>query len=281
VRRPELLVQPVALDGHLHQARAGDRFAQQPPRDPVGLVFVLPRQRKGLGHEARKVPAQEALRDGADHALVAFQVLVQAGPAEAGAVNPRGKTPMVAAQMAVFVREDGEEALVVHRHQQRQADGEMVARAAEQAPARSLRDAGVQVAIQPHLVHGRSLDAFAHALDRLEQRGCVARLQPHAVGRLQLEPECPQAGPQQAGRGHDQPEVPAAKASLHGCRAHPPKDAGGQAQATQYPGITKRRERRDAAAVAHTVFGARMFTQSNQVHEVGTFHPHPPGRDIS
>jgi hypothetical protein len=68
------------------------------------------------------VPREEALGQGRHRAGLARQALVQPAPARAGAVDPGRETAMVAAQVPVFMRQHREQARLVQRHQQRQAD---------------------------------------------------------------------------------------------------------------------------------------------------------------
>jgi hypothetical protein len=83
---------------------------------------------------------------------------------------------VVAAQVPVLVGQDRQHPLPVDRHQQGQSDREVVAGAAEQAPARHLADAGVEIVVEVDAMDPWALDPGADAVQRLEQRGRVVPL---------------------------------------------------------------------------------------------------------
>jgi hypothetical protein len=90
---------------------------------------------------------------------------------------------MVATQMAVLVAQHGQEALAIERHQQGQADGQVVDCTAQQAVARLLANAGVELVIE---VHGgcAALDLAADALQGLKQgRRLHGRFRHHRAHR--------------------------------------------------------------------------------------------------
>ena len=273
VRGPELLAQPGAFHRHFGQRGGGHVGTGNAAGDAVGLVFVLPRQRKGLGRKARAIPVEEGVGGPTGDAAVVRQPVVQLGPRQAAAVNPGGKAAVVAAQVAVFVRQHGGQAARVERHQKRQADGEGIDGAAKQAEARVLLDAGVVVVVDQHAVDRRALDLGADALQQVEQRGGVVALQFMARGRLQPQPQRAQADPQQSARAHRRPDVDAAKAPAV---RHAPGDAAqngrAQQQAANHPGVAQRREQPHAAPIARAVFLAGLLRQAQQMHEFGAFH---------
>ncbi|MDB5942996.1 MAG: hypothetical protein JWQ13_2562 [Ramlibacter sp.] len=269
VAGPELPAQPGALDRDLGQRRGRHFLAQQLAGDPVGLVFVLARQGEGPGREAREVPEQESLGGGGYRTAVVAHFVMQAGPALASAVDPGGEAAVIAAQVSVLVCQHGQESRPVQREQQGQADGQVVAGAAEQAPSRELADAGVEFAIQQHAVDGRPLDLLADALQGLEQRGSVGPGQLHALRLVQPAPQRAQAGDHQTAGSQQQRKVPALELALCGCEHRPPQDRRRQQQAADDPGVAEGREGRDTAPVGLAVFRAGVFAQSHQADEIG------------
>ena len=147
VPRPEFVGVPAALDRDLGQRCGRHRSAQQPAGDAVGLVFVLSGEREGLGREARKVPAKEGLRDQRHHALVALQAGIELEPRQPRAIDPGAQLAVVAAQVAVFVRQHRQQAPPVQHHQERQADVQRIDRTAEQPETGHLADAGVEFVV--------------------------------------------------------------------------------------------------------------------------------------
>jgi hypothetical protein len=234
---PELLVQPIGFQPDLDQRGGGDLGTEQAGSNAIRLVLVLSRDGEGPGHKAREVPIQESLRQHRGEPVALLQALVEPAPADARSVDPGGETPVVAAQVTVFVREHGQQLLPVERHQQRQAQGQIVAGAAEQPPARQLADAGVQVVGQEDLVDGRPLDLAPDSLQRLEQRRRVLVRDAHALWRIQAEPQRAKAGPQQAGAREGRHDVVAADAAMQHGVPGPPQHAHGREHADHHPRV--------------------------------------------
>ena len=192
---PELGLQPAPADLHLDQCRSHDFAAREATGNVVGLVFVLPRHRKGFGSKAGKVPAQKRLRGNPSHAGIVAQVLVQLHPGPAGAVDPGAKATMVAAQVAVFMGQHRQKPATVQRHQQWQANHKVIGATTEQAIARNLLDAGVELIAEQHMVNRRAFHLAADALQRLEQFRGVFRGDLFALRRRNAHPQRPQADP--------------------------------------------------------------------------------------
>ena len=192
---PELGLQPAPADLHLDQCRSHDFAAREATGNVVGLVFILPRHRKGFGGKAWKVPAQKRLRGNPSHAGIVAQVLVQLHPGPAGAVDPGAKAAMVAAQVAVFVGQHRQKPATVQRHQQWQANHKVIGATTEQAIARNLLDAGVELIAEQHMVNRRAFHLAADALQRLEQFRGVFGGDLFALRRRNAHPQRPQADP--------------------------------------------------------------------------------------
>ncbi|MNS60491.1 hypothetical protein D3C72_934940 [compost metagenome] len=182
---------------------------------------------------------------------------------------------MVAAQVPIFVGQHRQQALPVQHHQQRQADAQRVERTAEQAEARHLADAGVEVVVQVDAVHRRTLDALADAVQRLEQPRRVGARERLAVGLVEVHPERTQSRPEQAQREHEQPAAGEVEAPVGHRHDHPGHNAHRQPEAGQHPEVAERGERRDATPVARAVVRTRVLAQANQVNKIRTVHPTP------
>ena len=269
---PELVGVPVGLDRDLGQRRGRHRGAEQPARDAVGLVLVLPREREGLGREAREIPAEEGLRDDRHHAFVALQVGVELEPRQPRAVDPGAELAVVAAQVAVLVREHRQQPPPVQHHQQRQPDAQRIDRAAEEPEARHLADAGVEVVVEVDMVDRRPLDLAADAVERLEQLGRVLARELQAVWLVEAHPQRAHRGPQQAQAEQQQPAARDAEAPVAQRHGDPDDQPHRQPEAGQHPEIAQRRERRHAAAVARAVLRAGMLAQPDEMDKISAIH---------
>lgn len=265
-------MQPFAAHLDLDQRGRRDIAPQQAACDAIGFVLVLARQCKGLGDEAREIPAHEGLGGHGHGALVVFEAAVQTHPGQPGAVDPGRKTAMVAPQVPVLVREHGQKARPVQRQQQRQADGQVVHRPAQQPVAGQLLDAGVEFVVQVHMVDGRALDLAAHALERLEQLGGLQRGDLHALGLVHAHPQRADTHPQQAGRTQQNQHQHQPEPAIEQLRYHPGDQAGPHGQATEHPGIAQRGERSHAEPITAAVVGAGMLAHAHQVHKICLIH---------
>jgi hypothetical protein len=177
---------------------------------------------------------------------------------------------MVAAQMAVFMGQHGKDAPLLQRHQQGQADAEAVDRAAQQAMAPPLADAGVELIVQIDLVDGRPLDLAPDALQGLEQLGRVRGFQAPALGRVETQPQRAQRAPQKPQPEQQGPQAPELQAPARaGPGPRPP--APGTAARRPAPRVAQRGQPGHAAPVALAVRGAVVLAQAHQVDEIGTF----------
>ena len=184
---------------------------------------------------------------------------------------------MVAAQVAVFVRQHRQEARPVQRHEQRQTDGEVVDRAAQQTVAGQLLDAGVEFVVQINAVNRWPLDLAPDAFERIEQGRRLHGSDLGAARRIQPHPEGAQAGPEQSQSRQQQQNQPQAPAPLQQLRHHPGHQRRAQHQAAQYPGVAQGRESGYAAPVRTAVLGTGMLAQAHQVHKICLLHGCPPG----
>ena len=162
--------------------------------------------------------------------------------------------------------------MAIERHQQGQADGQVVDCAAQQAVARLLTDAGVELVVEVHVVNVRPLDLAADALQGLEQGGRLHGRDFDTIGRIAAQPQRLQAGPQQCQPADEHHHKPELEAPLQQGRQGPGHHAQRQHQATQHPGVAQRRKGRHAAAVSAAVFGAGDFAHAHHVNEIGLVH---------
>jgi len=182
---------------------------------------------------------------------------------------------VVAAQMAVLVRQHRQQPPPVEHHHQRQADAQRVDGAAKQPEARHLPDAGIEFVIEIDVVDRRPLDLAADAVQRLEERRRVCPAEFHALGLVEAHPERAQRGPQQPQGEQQQPAPREIEARFPDRGNHPDNDAHRKPETAQHPQVAERGKGRDAASIARTIVRAGVLAQSNQVNKISAIHPTP------
>ena len=103
---------------------------------------------------------------------------------------------MVTAQVPIFMRQHGQKARPIQRHQQRQADTQMVDGTAQEAEPGQLLNAGIELIVERDLVDSRPFDLSANTLQGFKELRSLQRRDLYAGGLLKTHPQGAQAHPQ-------------------------------------------------------------------------------------
>ena len=187
--RPVRDVEVASGDVQARQRRARGGSAGRSHGGAVGLEFVRPCQREGVGVEVGRVPLEEAAEDEAAEVPLLLERPQQRPPRAPDTVDPGAEAPVALREVPELVRKNRVELLRPERLHERHAQYEVVVLAPEDPQARHLDDARIQVAVDEDRVHVRPVDGLARLRDQLVELRRLSRPQLDPARRLDLDPE--------------------------------------------------------------------------------------------